>query len=229
MRCPYCGGLNQERAVFCVNCGRDLRRAPTNTQQPRPPTPQQPVYPANSSSQSTSRGAVPSRPPGTPAQAARPGVRATPPVSRLFPTAESQSVGATPFLPPPAPEAPGPFPPRTMAQFNALLASGAQPYTVVESSLAAGKRKLVRIAFPASAGWQQAATLLQALRDLPDEKLDTIIVQGVRTQQPDIYAFTNGQLQFDSAARLGSQVNRRYIVETGNGFASDAVRFVINE
>jgi hypothetical protein len=116
-----------------------------------------------------------------------------------------------------------------MAQFNALLASGAQPYTVVESSLAAGKRKLVRIAFPASAGWQQAATLLQALRDLPDEKLDTIIVQGVRTQQPDIYAFTNGQLQFDSAARLGSQVNRRYIVETGNGFASDAVRFVINE
>jgi len=116
-----------------------------------------------------------------------------------------------------------------MAQFNALLVPGVQPYTVVESSLVGGKKKLVRIAFSPSAGWQQAVTLLQALRDLPDEKLDTIIVQGVWTQQPDVYAFTNGQLQFDRNVRLGGQLNNRYIVETGNGFASDSVRFVLNE
>ncbi|HXR66774.1 MAG TPA: hypothetical protein VN729_12655 [Ktedonobacteraceae bacterium] len=233
MRCPYCGGLNQERAAFCVSCGRDLRRPLPNAQPPRSQAPQQPVYPANPTNQPANRGASqPTQQPRPAAPAPTRTAQPAAPASRRSPAPAARASVPPPFQAPAplsAPEAPGPFPPRTMAQFNALLVPGVQPYTVVESSLVGGKKKLVRIAFSPSAGWQQAVTLLQALRDLPDEKLDTIIVQGVWTQQPDVYAFTNGQLQFDRNVRLGGQLNNRYIVETGNGFASDSVRFVLNE
>src|SRR5579883_2393527 len=78
MRCPYCGGLNQDRAVFCVSCGRDLKRAPANTQAPRPPA-QAPQRPAQSASQPASpqaagrpASAPAQRPVQTPAQTPRP-------------------------------------------------------------------------------------------------------------------------------------------------------------
>jgi hypothetical protein len=110
-----------------------------------------------------------------------------------------------------------------------LLASGAQPYTVVESLIGDGRRKLVRIAYPRCVGWQQAATLLKALKEQQDEKCNAITVQGVLPQQSDVYAFTNGQLQFERDVRLGGQTGNRYVVETENGFASTATRFVLNE
>lgn len=116
-----------------------------------------------------------------------------------------------------------------MEQFKILLTAGAQPYTVVESNVGDGRRKVVRIAYARCAGWQQAATLLKALQGQQDEKCNAIIVQGVLPQQPNVYAFTNGQLQFDRGVLLGGQINNRYVVETGNGFESSSTRFVLNE
>lgn len=115
-----------------------------------------------------------------------------------------------------------------MAQFEAL-AEGSQPYTVVENSVGVGKKQTLCIAYAGCAGWQQAATLLKALKEQQNEKCDTIIIQGVFSTQQDSSGFTNGQLQFDRNTRLGGSVSNRYIVETGNGFASDSVRFVLNE
>ena len=116
-----------------------------------------------------------------------------------------------------------------MEQLNALLTPGAQPYTVVESLVADGKKKIVRIAYASVTAWQQTATLLKALQEQQEGQYNTIIIQGVLPRQQDTYAFTNGQLQFDRAVRLGGSTNNRYVIETGNGFASDAVRFVLNE
>lgn len=87
----------------------------------------------------------------------------------------------------------------------------------------------MRIVYPHCTGWQQAATLLQALKEQQDEQCSAIIIQGVLPQQANVYAFTNGQLQFERNVRLGGQVGNRYVVETGNGFASDSTRFVLNE
>ena len=58
---------------------------------------------------------------------------------------------------------------------------------------------------------------------------ETFVVQGVLPQDSDVYGFTNGQITFDRHARLGSQTMARYLVETNDGFASDAVRVVLTE
>ncbi|HEX4714077.1 MAG TPA: hypothetical protein VH164_04025, partial [Ktedonobacteraceae bacterium] len=181
MRCPYCGGLNQERAAFCVNCGRDLARgamparpgaASQAPYQPaRPGTAPQgrpvnapPVYRApNQQQQQPGYPPVPPRPTSQPAQPQQAQTAAQ--VGRRQPAPGRPTQAPAPVVvPPPAPEPPVPFPPRTVDQFNALLPSGAQQYTVVESSLGDGKRKLVRIAYTRCVGWQQAATLLKALK-----------------------------------------------------------------
>ena len=207
MRCPYCGGLNRDQSTFCVNCGRDLTRQMPNTpnqqaQRSYAPAPNQSPRPANQQQ-----------------------APAAPPANRRQPVAPVP----VPIVTPPAPEAPAPFPPRTMEHLNALLPSGVQSYTIVESSIGVGRRKLVRIAYQPCTGWQQVATLLKALQEQQEEQCDTIIIQGVLPQQPDVYAFTNGQLEFDRAVRLGGLTGNRYVIETGNGFASDSVRFVLNE
>lgn len=235
MRCPYCGGLNQERAAFCVSCGRDLTRQPAQpgSYQPARPGSAPQNRPVNPPNQPTYRAPntqrtyqpAPSRQPAQPQQATASGRRQA--QTSAWPAPEP--VDPLRSTPAPEPEPPVPFPPRTLDQFNLLLASGAQPYTLIESTLGDGKRKLVRIAYPGCAGWQQAATLLKALREQQDEKCNTIIIQGVLPQQTHVYAFTNGQLQFDRAVRLGGQVSNRYVVETDNGFASDSTRFVLNE
>jgi hypothetical protein len=108
-----------------------------------------------------------------------------------------------------------------------LLASGVQTYTVVASEVENGK-KIVSIAYPRCVNWQQAATLLKALKEQQEEKYPTTIIRGVFSQQ-NTYGFTNGQLQLDRNVRLGSQTCKRYTVETGNGYAIDSVRFVLNE
>lgn len=231
MRCLYCNGWNQERAAYCVSCGRDLRKPQPNSQTQRPPAfvPPRPGNPVNPPVQQPRSGSPINQPVQQTGRVSNPPVQQTAPAGRRQAVAASRIAAPAPLVPVPPPESPVPFPPRTMDQFNALLAAGAQSYKIVESSMESGKKKLVRIVFSADADWQQAATLLRALRDQPDEKLNTIIIQGVRSQQEGLYAFTNGQLQLDRNVRLGSQVSSRYIVETGNGFASDSLRFVLNE
>jgi hypothetical protein len=231
MRCPYCGGLNQERAAFCTNCGRDLTHPPRlQTAQPPHSGSQAQERPGSGSAQTANRGS------GTHGQSAgRGGPPARPAQSPPAPAGRSQQKGSGSapqnVIPaaPPAPEPPAPFPPHTLEQFHQLLAAGAQPYTVVESLMGDGRRKQVRIAYSRCTGWQQAATLLKALKDQQDEKCDAITVQGVLPQQSDVYAFTNGQLLFERDVRLGGQTGNRYVVETENGFASTATRFVLNE
>ena len=214
MRCPYCGGLNQERAVFCVNCGRDLRPPVPNAQSQRS-TQQTP-------GKSTQRAATP------PAQSHQPRASSTP---TSTPPNNRRQPAATPAPQPTivaAPEPPGPFPPRTMAQFEDLLPTGCQAYTVVESHVENGNKKCFSIAYPRCANWQQAATLLKALRENQDEQYATIMIRGLFSSQQDVNGFTNGQLQFDRNVRLGAQINNRYMLETGNGYSSDSLRFVLN-
>lgn len=116
-----------------------------------------------------------------------------------------------------------------MAQFEALLPAGSQTYAVVENSVGDGKKQILCIAYADCAGWQQAATLLKALKEQQNEKCDAILIQGVLSPEPNSSGFTNGQLQFDRNVRLGGSISNRYIVETSNGLSSDSVRFVLNE
>src|SRR5579863_9544634 len=119
MRCPYCGGVNADRATYCTYCGRDLK------------PPAQPVAGQQSSHQ---------QPRPTTTWQGRPG--AMPPTQqqpRPAPPAPA------PPLPPP-PEPPAPFPPSTIAELQALE-QGALPYTVVESGVGDGRKKIVRIVY----------------------------------------------------------------------------------
>jgi len=120
------------------------------------------------------------------------------------------------------------FPPKTVEQLRALE-PGALAYTVVNTTTNAEWKKTVRVVFPRCAPWQQAATLLKALKEQMDTNHETIVVQGVQPQDTGIYGFTNGEIIFDRHARLGSQVMTRYLLETSDGFASDAIRVVLTE
>jgi hypothetical protein len=227
MRCPYCGGLNQDKALFCMSCGRDIKRTQPNGQAPRQPAqaPQRPAQSATQAAYPQPAARQVSAPAQTSAQASR---QAS---NRRQPTSAGAAPALAPLAPvaPPEPEPPVPFPPRTLAQFEALLAAGSQAYTLAESHIENGQRKVVTIVYPRCAGWQQAATLLKALRENQEERYTTIIVRGQIAQQQDIYGFTNGQLQFDRNVLLGSRVGKRYVLETGNGYAIDSLRFVLNE
>lgn len=225
MRCPYCGGLNQDKALFCMSCGRDLRRTPPNTQASRPPAQatQRPAYPQPAPS---------ARPASTPAQPSAQAARSASGRRQTVGASTGAGPAAAPLVPPapqPEPESPVPFPPRTIAQFEALLPAGCQTYNLAESHIENGQRKVITIIYTRCAGWQQAATLLKALQENQEERYPTIIVRGLLAQQPDAYGFNNGQLQFDRKALLGSKVGRRYVLETGNGYAIDSQRFVLNE
>src|SRR5579884_1184073 len=195
MRCPYCGNLNADKAVFCTSCGRDLQ-----TGQPRSRTQAQQAH--------QSSYAPPRQVPQHPSQPYQPNV-------------------ARPVTPP-APEPPAPFPPRTMEQLQALEV-GALAYSVVDSTVSVGNKKIVRISYPRAANWQQVATLFRALKEQTEERFDTIIIQGVQSSDSSVYSFTNGQLTCDRRVLLGSQKLIRYILETGNGFDSDSVRIVLTE
>jgi len=110
------------------------------------------------------------------------------------------------------------------------LQAEAVPYTVTDDTVAAGRKKIVRIVYRRCAAWQQVATLLKAFNEQKQrETFDTIIVQGVLEQDRTPYSFTNGQLQFDRGVRLGSQILNRYQIETGSGFESDSVRILLEE
>jgi hypothetical protein len=220
MRCPYCGGINSDRAAYCVHCGRDLK-----SQLPYQPTPgyQQPSPQQRQGSQPQGRPvAMPQAPQQQPQQAPVAQRRRTPgmPPQSTYPEA--------PFVPPEPspPEPPAPFPPRNLAQLQALE-QGALAYTVVDSTVSNGRKKIVRIVYPKCVSWQQVATLLKALKEQQEDRFETIIIQGVLEQDRLAYAFTNGQLVFDRNVRLGDLTTNRYQIETGNGFESDSVRIVL--
>lgn len=218
MHCPYCGGINRDQTVFCVNCGRDMR-GPANA--PRVAATAPPSYTVAPPAGVAAR----SRTAPTSTSTSRSGQVPPPPPVPYPPARSSQSSVATPVA---YQEPPVPFPPRNMAGFTALLA-GAQAYEVLSSTIGDGMKKTVLIAYPQCAGWQQAATLLKALQDHKEEKCGMVVIQGIITRQQDTYGFTNGQLQYNRRVNLGASLIDRYIVDTGNGCASDTVRFVLSQ
>lgn len=200
---------------------------------PRPGIPSQPpVYPPSSTQYTRS-----TYPPGSgnafSATISRPPIPAMPVTKNIPPgTAERKRTPKdTDSIPPhktAADEAPTPFPPDSPQQLESLT-QGALPYTLVNDTERYGKKKIVRIAYRQCPGWQQVGTLLKALKEYDAADFDTIIIQGAFEQDKNTYYYTNGQLIFDRNVRLGSLIQKRYQIETGNGLSSDSVRFVISE
>jgi hypothetical protein len=133
-----------------------------------------------------------------------------------------------PPVEPPAPEAPAPFPPRTLNQLQ-TLEQGAFAYTVAASTTNGKRKKIVRIVYPRCVAWQQVATLYKVWKEQQEARFESIVIEGYHTQDANDFSFTNGQLTFDRDVRLGSQIMNRYLIETGNGYASDAVRIILSE
>ena len=215
MRCPYCGGYNADQANFCARCGRDLKVFPPPNQQnqgyPPPPQGRPNTLPQSPPQQAqTTQRRRPSTVPSQPARVTR----------------EQQAPVIKPE--PPPPEAPSQFPPQTVEQLR-VLEEGALPYTVFHSTVGDGHKKVVRIVYSKCVNWQQVATLYKAFKDQLEDGFDTILIQGVFAQDPDVYEFTNGQLEFDRGARLGDVILNRYQIETGNGFEADSIRIVLTE
>jgi len=234
MRCPYCGGLNSDQAQFCVRCGRDMSKPPTQTaarsRTPYPPPPQQPQQPPYQNPRQPAPGQGYPKPP---VQAPPTPFRQAPPVPPAGPRTPTRRVAEAPVnpLPPPVPagpEAPAPFPPHTMQQLK-TLEQGALNYSLVSEEENVGRKKTIRILYQRCTPWQQVATLLKALKEHQSDKFNTITIQGFYGQENSVYGFTNGQLQFDRNVRLGSQIVSRYQLETGNGFEIDSVRIVLSE
>lgn len=222
MRCPYCGGSNQDHVKSCVYCGRNFtQQAPPASRQPQPPHPIAPPPPPHQ------QRPVP--------QAPRPIAPPPPPTQQNMPATQTRqrhpatSSGPTPpATPSPTPKPAVQFPPRTMAQLQ-MLKSGVLPYTLISDTASDGKKRIVRIAYAQCPGWQQVATLMEALNEYQSSKFDTIIIQGVFDKAPNSYAFTLGQLVFDRNTRLGDQILNRYQIETDNGFTNNSVRIVLSE
>ena len=210
MRCPYCQAVNQDRAIYCASCGRDMRQPPPPQSRPPYQPPRQPA--------STRLGWPTTTTPAPTVPPPQTVPRGRQPVMPVAPT---------PAMPA-APDPPAPFPPRTVAELQALE-PGALPYTVVNDAVDVGRKKTVRIAYTKCVPWQQVATLLKAYTEQQGERFDTIIIQGVLPQDPGVYSFTNGQLRLDRNVRLGSLVTNRYQIETGNGYESDSLRIVLTE
>lgn len=203
MHCPYCG-RNSERAGYCTYCGRDLRNLPS----------QQPVAPR----QQSSPNQLPplGYPTSSPRQQPPPQQPRQVPPPPQQPRRVRQEVPVPPPIPA-APEAPAPFPPHTLEHLHALE-SGAQPFTILDTTTDGKRKKTVRIVYPRCVAWQQVATLLKAFKEQQEAPFETFLIQGYWPQDPGGFTFTNGQLIYDRAVRLGGQINNRYQIETGNGF-----------
>ncbi len=220
MRCPYCGGINSDRASFCASCGRDLAtpvRQAAGRQPSQPPPYQEPPNYQRPAPPTQARPAPNQRPPAAPQQQGRQG-----------PTQPQAQVPRDAPAAPPAPAAPAPFPPRNLNELQ-TLAQGALAYTVAETTTNGTRKKIVRIVYPGCVAWQQVATLLKALQEQQEDRFESIVIEGYYSRDDPGSAFTNGQLSFDRNVRLGSQTLNRYLIETGNGYASDSVRIVLTE
>ena len=232
MRCPYCGGLNSERASFCVQCGRDLPHTPANTrQQPYQPPRQQP--PQAIQRQSYQPAQRPSPPQGagrSPVQQQPTRVPQQPPVTfppRQAPVQQPVRV-ATPDPSLSVAEPPAHFPPHTMEHLKGLQ-NEAVPFTLLDDTIVDRRKKVLRIAYRRCAAWQQVATLLKVFNEQDTRGVETVIVQGIVEREETPYEFSNGQLRFDRNVRLGSQTINRYQIETGTGLENDSLRIVLSE
>jgi len=128
----------------------------------------------------------------------------------------------------PIPEAPAPFPPRTLEQLGALEI-GALNYKVLDEVVSHGRKKVVKITYQRCVAWQQIATLLKALKTYQSPDFESIIIMGIDEGDSSVYDFSNGKIQFDQNVRLGSQIIKRYQIETDNGLTSDSLRVVLTE
>ncbi len=222
MRCPYCGGWNADQANFCARCGRDLKAYPLPNQQyqgyPPPPQGRSTNLPPPQQQAQQSPVTQRRRPSSMPSQPARVTREQEAPIRKPTPQPPA----------PPPPEPPSQFPPQTVEQLRALE-EGALAYSVIHSAVGDGHKKMVRIVYQKCVNWQQVATLYKAFKEQMEDGFDAIIIQGVFVQDPDVYEFTNGQLEFDRGVRLGDEILNRYQIETGNGFEADSVRIVLTE
>ncbi len=223
MRCPYCGATNPDRAAYCEHCLRDLKQQPPPNQYP--PNQQRQGAPSPLQGRPTNIPRTPQQQPLQAPSTQRRRAPVTPPQ-----TTQTTVQPELPVVPPepPPPEPPAQFPPRTVEQLQAFE-QVALAYTVVNSTVSNGRKKIVRIVYPKGVSWQQVATLLKAFKEQQEDRFDTIIIQGVLEQDTQAYAFTNGQLVFDRNVRLGSLITNRYQIETGNGFERDSIRIVLTE
>ncbi len=221
MRCPYCGGINSDRARYCTSCGRDVTvpvSRPTASRAPVQPPYQKPPYQQPRQGQLAQGYPAPTQP-------------QAPPRTQQGRTAASVRPSQPPLILPvetPAPEAPAPFPPRTVDHLQ-TLAQGALAYTVTETTTNGNRKKIVRIVYPRCVAWQQVATLYKAWKEQQEARFESIIIEGYHTQDASEFSFTNGQLTFDRNVRLGSQIMDRYLIETGNGYENDSVRIILSE
>jgi hypothetical protein len=221
MRCPYCGGLNQDTSAYCRSCGRDLRYAPRALQKaPTPPT--RPVPPQQLPGYQPSNAPYPVK-----AAQAAPASAMKQPVSmaaRTVQQSDSASVA-------PASQPPEEFPPRTMAQLETLQKL-ALDYSLVSDDESTGGKRIVRVLYKQCAPWQQIATLYTVLQKYQEDhaqRFNTVIVQGLTHPDANLYSFDNGQLIYDRNVRLGNQILHRLQIETDNGFTATAVRVVLTE
>jgi hypothetical protein len=230
MRCPYCGGLNTDQASFCTYCGRDLVLPTSSTSRQQPQPAQRVSQPPPPDSRPYGTPQNPQSSPGTfkPPTPSRQAPAAPQPRNAPATQAKRTDTSSVPIRATSAPEAPAPFPPRTLPQLLALE-SGALSYTVVQDTVGDGQKKIVRIAYPPCRAWQQVATLVRALKEFKSDKFNSIIIQGVSEQNAGVYRFTQGQLCLDRNVRLGSQTMDRYLIETGSGYEADSVRIVLSE
>jgi hypothetical protein len=205
MRCPYCGGSNSDRARYCASCGRDMTipasRPPAQRAPAQQPPYQQPPY-----------------------QQPRQGQ----PVQGYPAPAQPQAPSRVPQGRPATSVRPSQPPPGTVSQLQ-TLEQGALAFTVAASTTNGNRKKIVRIVYPRCTAWQQAATLYKAWKEQQEARFESIVIEGYHTQDANDFSFTNGQLTFDRDVRLGSQIMNRYLIETGNGYASDSVRIILSE
>lgn len=231
MRCPYCGGVNQDASAFCRSCGRDLRHVPrmpqkSSTPPTRPVPSRQPARPEYAPQQLPGYQS-PSSPYPIKAAQTVPASATKQPVSTAARTVQqSDSASVTPALQPPEE-----FPPRTMAQLEALQKLALDSSLVSDDESTGGKR-IVRVSYKQCPPWQQIATLYKVLQKYKEDRaqeFNTVIVQGLTHPDVNLYSFDNGQLIYDRNVRLGSQILHRFQIETDNGFTATAVRVVLTE
>ncbi len=118
-----------------------------------------------------------------------------------------------------------------MAQLEALQKL-ALDYSLVSDDESTGGKRIVRVSYKQCPPWQQIATLYTVLQKYKEDRaqeFNTVIVQGLTHPEANLYSFDNGQLIYDRNVRLGSQILRRFQIETDNGFTATAVRVVLTE
>ena len=109
------------------------------------------------------------------------------------------------------------------------MEEGALAYSVVDSTVGDGHKKIVRIVYSKVLAGNKLQRYYKALKEQLEDGFNTIIIQGVFAQDTEVYSFTNGQLIFARGVHLGDLILNRYQIETGSGFETDSMRIVLTE